>query len=247
MSAARAARKETLIVPMHVLRVPLVVLLTFSTMAASPLKKTTSASCGSCLACASESEHPRTVHVWLFNQTRMKDDDLADILATANTLWVPYGVSIERGTGVEAIKVVVSRNGQRSDTTSEPVPLGDTLFSSGHATPYIHLWLGAAEALALGSNFEGHSFMFQSIDERNAILRHMLGVALAHELGHYLLDTSSHSSAGLLRQTLGFEDLAHPKPGHLRLTDRQQRLMCSKENGTLADPGRRAADPDRQN
>jgi hypothetical protein len=58
----------------------------------------------------------------------------------------------------------------------------------------------------------------------------MMGVALAHELGHYLLDTTHHSTAGLLRESLSVSDLAHPNPAHLRLTDKQQRRICIDGN-----------------
>jgi hypothetical protein len=53
----------------------------------------------------------------------------------------------------------------------------------------------------------------------------MLGVALAHELGHYLLDTSQHSAAGLLQAGLTIHQLAFPEPARLTLTAEQQRLL----------------------
>ena len=215
-------------VRVHALRVLLVAVLAFTATAASPIRKT-AAPCPSCLACASEPERPRAVHVWLFNQSRIKDDELADVLATANRIWMPYGFSIETGTAADAIKVVVSGHLMRPDSSPAPVPLGDTLFTNGHATPYIHLWLGAAERLALGSEMDGRTFTSRSMDERDSILRRILGVALAHELGHYLLDTSIHSSVGLLRETLGIQDLAYPARGHLQLTNEQRRLVCSRD------------------
>ena len=62
--------------------------------------------------------------------------------------------------------------------------------------------------------------------ERDAILSRMLGVALAHELGHYLLDSAHHSSAGLLRQTMAAHEMEQPNPSHLRLSRKEQLLMC---------------------
>lgn len=157
----------------------------------------------------------------------MKANDLADILTIANQIWAPYGVVMEVGTGGDAIKIIVSSHLMRADSSPAPVPLGDTLFSDGHATPYMHLWLGAAERLASSSEIDRRTFASRSLAERDSILRRILGVALAHELGHYLLDSARHSSAGLLRETLGIEDLARPTQGHLRLTNEQQRLICS--------------------
>jgi len=211
----------------HALRVILVALLGFTAIAASPIRKT-AAPCQSCVACATEPEHRRAVQVWLFNQSRMKENDLTDILSVAKRLWMPYGISIETGMAADAIKVIVSAHAMRSDSSPAPVPLGDTLFSDGHAAPYMHLWLGAAEALAQSSEIDGRSFTSRSMDERDSILRRMLGVALAHELAHYLLDSSTHSSTGLLRETLGVEDLARPMAGRLRLTTEQRRVICDR-------------------
>ena len=64
-------------------------------------------------------------------------------------------------------------------------------------------------------------------EEREATLRRMLGVALAHELAHYLLDTEKHSRRGLLRQTLTARDLEQPDLTRLELSQAQQWLMCS--------------------
>lgn len=209
------------------LRGIVVPLLALHAIAASPVRRAGPSKCQSCLACGTEVARSRAVHVWVFNQSRLKTNDLADILTIANRIWAPYSVSMEAGTDADAIKIIVSDHLMRPDNSPAPVPLGDTLFADGHATPYIHLWLGAAERLASNAEIEGRTFASRSLDERDSILRRILGVALAHELGHYLLDTASHSSAGLLRETLGIEDLARPAPGYLRLTNAQQQLICS--------------------
>jgi hypothetical protein len=215
--------------------------------AASPVRKTASPSCQACHAEASESDHPSVVPIWMFNQTGMSEGNLADMLAIANRIWMPYGITIQRQESVEAIRVIVSPNMMRSETSAAPMALGDTLFTQGHATPYIHLWLGAAEALAAGSELEGRSFTSRSSVERDVILRQMLGVALAHEIGHYLLDSSHHSSAGLLRQTLSVTDLAFPQPAHLRLTNAQQQLVCLRRDTMLTDGERPAVIAHRTN
>jgi hypothetical protein len=73
---------------------------------------------------------------------------------------------------------------------------------------------------------DGRPFTSRPPDERNAIVVRMLGVALAHELAHYLLDTANHSAVGLLRATISVNDLASPRPDHLRLSTKQQQLIC---------------------
>jgi len=166
----------------------------------------------------------------MYNQTRMDQSVFASVLDVANRIWAAYGVSVEANTSVDAITVVVSPGSMHGTvaTDAAPIAVGDTLFTQGHATPYIHLWLGAAEVLARNSESDGQAFMMKPPAEREAILLRMLGVALAHELGHYLLDTSHHSSAGLLRPTLEAREMEQPNPAHLRLSRKEVQLMCQR-------------------
>ena len=205
-------------------------------MTASPKLTEAATACHTCAAaCTSEPDRSRVVHLWLFNQTRIDDGTLAAIVGAANRIWMPYGLAIELGQGPDAIKIIVSPGMMPSATTAPGLALGDTLFTDGHASPYIHLWRGGAEALAMSTEIEGRTFTSRPIVEQNEILAQMLGVALAHELGHYLLDSSSHSTAGLLRGTIGMGDLAHPQPSHLRLTNEQRRRICLARADAVAE------------
>src|SRR3954469_18163918 len=205
-------------------------------MTASPKLTEAATACHTCAAaCASEPNQSRVVHVWLFNQTRIDDGTLAEIVGAANRIWMPYGLAIELGQGPDAIKIIVSPGMMPSAPTAPGLALGDTLFTEGHASPYIHLWRGGAEALAMSAEIEGRTFTSRSIVERDRILVHMLGVALAHELGHYLLDSSRHSTAGLLRATIEVNDLAYPQPSHLRLTSEQRRRICLPRADAVAE------------
>jgi len=164
----------------------------------------------------------------MYNQTRLDESVLANILEVTNRIWEPYGISVDAGTSTDAVTVVVSGGTMRDVVDGAPIAVGDTLFTEGHATPYIHLWLGGAESLARDSQSDGHPFTLKPPLERDAILLRMLGVALAHELGHYLLDTSRHSSAGLLRQTMAAREMQQPNPAHLRLSRKEIQLMCRR-------------------
>lgn len=198
---------------------------------AAPRPPRTSMRCQDCGECAGWSDELRVVGLRIYNQSDVADADVNQILKTANRIWSPYGVCLQASTGQDAVTVVISRATTAAIDVG-PAVLGDTLFTAGHATPYIHLWPGNAQALAAGAEIQGRPFASRSHVERDVILRQMLGVALAHEVAHYLLDTANHSAGGLLRGSLTVEDLAFPKPGHLRLTHEQQRLLCS--GGTIA-------------
>jgi hypothetical protein len=204
---------------------PLVIALTVP-LTAARVPHRAAVPCQPCVDC-SDDAGPQVVRVRMYNQTRLNESVFAAILDVTNSIWAPYGLNVESATSPDAIAVVVSGGTLRGEAEATPIAVGDTLFTKHHATPYIHLWLGAAELLAQNSDVDGQPFAMKPPEKRDAILLSMLGVALAHELGHYLLDSAGHSSAGLLRGTLNARDMEQPNPAHLRLTRKQQQLMCA--------------------
>jgi hypothetical protein len=153
------------------------------------------------------------------------------MVETANRIWAAYGISFETTTSPEGISVWVSAGTPGSDAAPGPHVLGTTMFTDGHSMPLIRLWWGAARALAEGCPLDGKAFDARSLPERDRILQLIMGVALAHELAHYLLDTMQHSHAGLLQAPLSIRDLADPQPARLSLTTDEQRRLCDKRAG----------------
>jgi hypothetical protein len=163
-----------------------------------------------------------TVPITIYNQSHLSDDDIDAIFRTANDLWQPYGVTLVPASS-RGVAVIVA-DGWSSDSQGDAssMVLGTTLFTNGHADPYIHLWVGAAQALLDTVTRPSSN---TSDVERTASLRPVLGVAFAHELGHYLLDTPRHAG-GLLQPFPSVYDLQHPTIAHLGLTTQQQSKLC---------------------
>lgn len=178
--------------------------------------------------CATEAEAPHVVHVHLLNLSRMTDAALASMLDTANRVWRPYGVTVEPGTDTDAVVVEVLGTVRASTTEIGVGTLGETLFSEGHARPYIRLWLGTAEALTDGVDPTLPPFRTRNVAERDGMLARMLGIGLAHELAHYLLDTRQHASSGVFRARLDLRSLEDAKDARLKLTSEQQCLICTR-------------------
>jgi hypothetical protein len=218
-----------------VLALPLLACLAGPASAAETDRARTAPPCQDCSEC--EGAQPRVVGLRIYNQPAISDADVNRILQMANQIWNRYGVTVEPSTRADAVAVIISRRTTAGATDFRPSVLGDTLFSDGHATPYIHLWPANAEALATGSDIGGRPFISRPREERDAILVRMLGVALAHELAHYLLDTTSHAAAGLLRNPIGVNELASADPAHLRLSRQQQQLICRERWTEIPDPG----------
>jgi hypothetical protein len=82
------------------------------------------------------------------------------------------------------------------------------------------------------SGAEGGRFAYvlnHRVDEVSAGYRSakaiVLGVALAHEIGHLLLPSKPHSSSGLMRKKLGQPDFLDARRGKLLFTPEQARTM----------------------
>jgi hypothetical protein len=174
--------------------------------------------------CRTDASPSRVVQVRLYSKSRLPEAGLVAMFDTTNRIWLSYGVRIEPGGGADAVVVVVSDTPIRH-TPYGPTVLGTTLFVEGHATPNISLSLGSAEQLAASINM-APPFESRPSADRDEILLRMLGVALAHEIGHYLMDTERHSSSGLLQSAISTHDLQGEQLSHLGLTDDQQRRLC---------------------
>ena len=183
--------------------------------------------CPHCVECQARPGSPRSVGVKLYNQSRLDDAALLPLLDVANRIWLPYGVQIQAVTRTDGVALVVGNGHRQPATRAGGLVLGDTLFSDSHATPYIRLWLGAAELVATDASTPNLQFVALPARERDDVLVQMMGVAFAHELAHYLLDTGTHSDRGLLRAALTAGEFERPDLARLELTPAQQRVMCS--------------------
>src|SRR5262249_32938889 len=165
------------------------------------------------------------VPITMYDGSRMTASELDAIVHTARDLWRPYGVTLasvpERGVAVSVSHGSAERDGGRSGPIGRGTPMG----SERHALPYIHLWIDAAEAL-LDATASRHVWNMPTT-ERDSMLLPMLGAALAHELGHVLLDTSGHTLDGMLQRVIPVRDLQHPTTERLGLSADQQFALCA--------------------
>jgi hypothetical protein len=213
---------------MKFLGLSLIALLAVPLCAAPPVTGADAAPCVQCLnGCDAGGAGTRVVPVHVYNQSRLNASMFTSLIDAANRVWAPYAIRLERHAADNAIAVVITERPNLVQRADHRVVLGDTIFNDGHATPYMHLWLSTAEDVAIRSIVRGKPFSALPEPDRDAVLIQMLGVALAHELGHYLLDTRVHTPDGLLRTALKMDDLARPNPARLRLTPEQQAVICS--------------------
>jgi len=173
----------------------------------------------------------RVVPVRIFNQSDMPDAGLVRLIDVANRIWTPYGISFERGTDDSrgVVIVVGDRANPGAGYRQFTSVLGTTLFSDGHAQPYIDLSPAVAELMAveIAHLDDGLPFPSRLPAERGEILQLILGTALAHEMAHLLLDTAHHSAAGLLLPRLRLRDAMSGNLAALALTSDQLARLCN--------------------
>ena len=139
---------------------------------------------------------------------------VAAAIAEAADIWAAYDVDIQMsgandGAPDRAVSLVVTLApvNRRKETGT----LGSIDFSGGTPTPVIKLYPEAASALiaAVASSRRENTWPAAPADR---VLARVLGRALAHEVGHFLLRSKSHSTARLMRADLIGSDLM--APGH---------------------------------
>jgi hypothetical protein len=164
----------------------------------------------------------------LYNQSRLRPQDLDVIARIADEVWRRYRVRVVSAEPAAAsLRVTVVARTSPQAGTQGPIVVASTVFVHGHATPTMYLWLGSAERLAARRPGE-RDFSELPRNLQNLLLSRMLGVSLAHEIGHYLLDSASHSARGLLRATLSTLQMIDPRLKDLGLDDQQVASLCDR-------------------
>ena len=158
-------------------------------------------------------ETPGKIDVLLTTAPTLSKPARAAMLSEAAALWRHHGVVLEWLSPTAALpvasnrlRVLIVQKRLVVDGPKQPIAVGE-LLRPPNAHPIALISIEGAQHLM--SSVRGRAgYELITIDERR--LGIVLGRALAHEIGHYLLDTHTHSSTGLMRphfNALEFTDL----------------------------------------
>lgn len=168
-----------------------------------------------------DAREPASLAVILTTDTRLTPGARQTLVNEATRIWDAAGVRIEWTSPLS------------------PLPAAhDTLRMLAVARPSIHvrpnpavlgelLRLEGARPLALISLGEAERIAVRSLVDRPQLLRDryvgmVLGRAAAHEIGHYLLNTSAHVSEGLMRARFDEIEFANPRSNAFELDGDQR-------------------------
>ena len=153
------------------------------------------------------------VDVLLTTAPTLSQSARASMMSEAAAIWRQHGVTLDwlppsavRPVASNRLRVLTVQKRLAPGPAAEPVAVGELVRPpNGHPLALISIE-GAQHLISSVRGRAGYELI--AIDERR--LGIVLGRALAHEIGHYLLDTHTHARSGLMRpkfDALEFTDL----------------------------------------
>jgi hypothetical protein len=122
------------------------------------------------------------------------------IVKEADHIWSQHGINVREGNGLSALSVRVVSDGPGAHAASAWNPLGAvSFFANGRPDRHISLFYDAAIDLIADARWPGEPRVRWIVPYQFDIVGRVLGRALAHEIGHYLLRSRGHSGRGLMR------------------------------------------------
>jgi hypothetical protein len=147
----------------------------------------------------------------VFQGLPMRSRIEASATAEVAGIWAAHGVDVhassendEERNGAVRLAVVLA---DQPSTHLAAGALGSILFVDGMPRPTIVMYLNAIDALVSSATVMGLNDRQLTTEFRDSIVGRVLGRVLAHEIGHYLLRSQTHSREGLMRALQAARDL----------------------------------------
>lgn len=138
--------------------------------------------------------------------------------------WLAGSAGPESG---PSLRILVTPHAVASSTEGHQWTVGELLRFQGSTAIAVASITGAARIVA-----ETQTFGF---DDLPAVRQHRLGVvlgrAVAHEIGHYVLDTNTHAPYGLMRAAIDAREFADLRSGSFRLDRQAQAHLAARATG----------------
>ena len=142
----------------------------------------------------------------------------------AADIWAPYGLTLKRAPAacdraasdplVLAVEVA-----DRVSPGRVGVVLGEVAFRpDGTPEPRVRLFLNALLALIADTRALSLAAWQSPRALRDLIVGRAVGRVLAHEIGHYILATRTHGTAGLMRSSQRSDELVAPSRAGFKLS-----------------------------
>lgn len=153
-----------------------------------------------------------------------------DAFHEAAAIWAEAGVRVrprrpEMVSTVASSTLAVFVDDEPGGSTNDGLSLGWIRFNAaGRPESTIHLSrINGLRLLDANAKYRNLPLKAQNI-----LIGRALGRALAHEIGHFLLQSSAHSSVGLMRGRMSFDDFISTSRAGLGLTPSQRESVADR-------------------
>lgn len=138
---------------------------------------------------------------------------LVAAIEEAADIWAAYGVKVQKpdahDAGHDRIVRLVVKLAQPAKKLAAAGTLGSIAFTGETPEPAIELYPAAASALIAAVAFNRREDGWPATAQ-DRVLARVLGRALAHEIGHFLLRSKQHSTNGLMKAAQNGSELMAP-------------------------------------
>ncbi len=155
-----------------------------------------------CLGLASAVQQRTSVEL-AFDGPRLPPRLQASAMDEVTGIWTSYGINVrirDRADAIDpdAVRLLVMV-GSKADCSVAADALGSIPFVGDEPRPQIFLYSERIDALVRTAMLNQHSYNEWPTQLQEVIVGRVLGRALAHEIGHFLLHSRHHSPTGLMQ------------------------------------------------
>jgi len=137
------------------------------------------------------------------------------------------GVSVG-GAFVPGLRVIIGNDHGSAEQDPHVLPLGWIEFRA--ESPLQDVYVSFANAIQLldASDFVVGRVSTMTIKERYVLLGRAMGRALAHEIGHYLLGSKTHTSTGIMQARRGAAELFSSSRRGFQVEGNQRQMIAAR-------------------
>jgi hypothetical protein len=138
----------------------------------------------------------------------------ASVIEEIALIWAAYGVGVQTSSASDvrrdsAVRLAVML-ADRPDARVAPEALGSIVFVDDVPKPTIAMYPTVIAELVAKATLNGSYSHEWPVAFHDVIVARVLGRALAHEIGHFLLRSRNHSAVGLMQASQSLRDLIAP-------------------------------------
>lgn len=179
--------------------------------------------------CVEAVNDPQQFRIRIVGTSNVKEVVLAQARAEVEVIWRRYQVEIVWSFGPSEM------NAAKPDLSVEFVPglpshsasaIAWVIFTNGRPLPLARVSVPAATNLLEANSWSnGGPLRMVTVVKRDVALGRIMGRALAHEIGHFMLASRQHRRNGLMRAVIDAEQFVHPDIDRFSLENADVRIL----------------------